>query len=99
MSSDFGHKSRNLMSKLGHPKDSDFNIFSISEVPFSGVGCSRFIFVTSFMTTLFHYTFQVQQMKAQNREEKMAKAQEREKLQREIAARERAEKMQVRTFN
>jgi hypothetical protein len=34
-------------------------------------------------------------MKAQNREEKMAKAQEREKLQREIAARERAEKIQV----
>ncbi len=40
--------------------------------------------------------FQVQQMKAQNREEKMAKAQEREKLQREIAARERAERIQVR---
>ena len=35
-------------------------------------------------------------MKAQNREEKAAKAQEREKLQREIAARERAEKIQVR---
>jgi hypothetical protein len=35
-------------------------------------------------------------MKAQNREEKMAKAQEREKLQREIAARERAERIQVR---
>lgn len=34
-------------------------------------------------------------MKAQNREEKMAKAQEREKLQREIAARERAERIQV----
>ena len=34
-------------------------------------------------------------MKAQNREEKMAKAQEREQLQREIAARERAERIQV----
>ena len=34
-------------------------------------------------------------MKAQNKEEKLAKAQEREKLQREIAAREKAEKMQV----
>ena len=43
----------------------------------------------------FFFYFQVQQMKAQNREEKMAKAQEREKLQREIAARERAEKIQV----
>jgi hypothetical protein len=38
-------------------------------------------------------------MKAQNREEKMAKAQEREKLQREIAARERAERIQVRLVN
>ncbi len=34
-------------------------------------------------------------MKAQNKEEKLAKAQEREKLQREIAAREKAEKMQA----
>jgi radixin len=39
-------------------------------------------------------TIEVQQMKAQNKEEKLAKAQEREKLQREIAAREKAEKMQ-----
>ena len=39
--------------------------------------------------------FQVQQMKAQNKEEKLAKQQEREKLQREIAAREKAEKLQV----
>ena len=37
-------------------------------------------------------------MKAQNKEEKLAKAQEREKLQREIAAREKAEKMQVDTI-
>ena len=34
-------------------------------------------------------------MKAQNKEEKLAKQQEREKLQREIAAREKAEKMQA----
>ena len=34
-------------------------------------------------------------MKAQNKEEKLAKQQEREKLQREIAAREKAEKLQV----
>jgi len=40
-------------------------------------------------------TIEVQQMKAQNKEEKLAKAQEREKLQREIAAREKAEKMQA----
>jgi len=40
-------------------------------------------------------TIEVQQMKAQNKEEKMAKQQEREKLQREIAAREKAEKMQA----
>lgn len=39
-------------------------------------------------------TIEVQQMKAQNKEEKMAKQQEREKLQREIAARERAERIQ-----
>merc|ERR1711887_38746 len=39
-------------------------------------------------------TIEVQQMKAQNKEEKLAKQQEREKLQREIAAREKAEKMQ-----
>jgi outer membrane lipopolysaccharide assembly protein LptE/RlpB len=32
-------------------------------------------------------TIEVQQMKAQNKEEKLAKQQEREKLQREIAAR------------
>merc|ERR1712180_568237 len=36
-------------------------------------------------------TIEVQQMKAQNKEEKLAKQQEREKLQREIAAREKAE--------
>jgi len=40
-------------------------------------------------------TIEVQQMKAQNKEEKLAKAQEREKLQREIAAREKAEKIQA----
>merc|ERR1711983_626212 len=40
-------------------------------------------------------TIEVQQMKAQNKEEKMAKQQEREKLQREIAAREKAEKLQA----
>lgn len=40
-------------------------------------------------------TIEVQQMKAQNKEEKLAKQQEREKLQREIAARERAEKIQA----
>ena len=40
-------------------------------------------------------TIEVQQMKAQNKEEKLAKQQEREKLQREIAAREKAEKLQV----
>lgn len=40
-------------------------------------------------------TIEVQQMKAQNKEEKMAKQQEREKLQREIAARERAERIQA----
>lgn len=40
-------------------------------------------------------TIEVQQMKAQNKEEKMAKQQEREKLQREIAAREKAEKIQA----
>jgi outer membrane lipopolysaccharide assembly protein LptE/RlpB len=34
-------------------------------------------------------TIEVQQMKAQNKEEKLAKQQEREKLQREIAARYR----------
>lgn len=34
-------------------------------------------------------------MKAQNKEEKLAKQQEREKLQREIAAREKAEKIQA----
>lgn len=39
-------------------------------------------------------TIEVQQMKAQAKEEKMAKQQEREKLQREIAAREQAEKKQ-----
>lgn len=39
-------------------------------------------------------TIDVQQMKAQAREEKMAKQQQREKLQLEIAARERAEKKQ-----
>merc|ERR1712226_1655682 len=39
-------------------------------------------------------TIEVQQMKAQNKEEKMAKQQEREKLQREIAAREKAERIQ-----
>ena len=37
-------------------------------------------------------------MKAQNKEEKLAKAQEREKLQREIALREKAERMQVETY-
>merc|ERR1712061_933406 len=37
---------------------------------------------------------EVQQMKAQNKEEKLAKQQEREKLQREIAAREKAERIQ-----
>merc|ERR1711936_990250 len=40
-------------------------------------------------------TIEVQQMKAQAREDKLAKQQEREKLQREIAAREKAEKMQA----
>jgi len=40
-------------------------------------------------------TIEVQQMKAQNKEEKLAKQQEREKLQREIAAREKAEKIQA----
>lgn len=39
-------------------------------------------------------TIDVQQMKAQAREEKLAKQQQREKLQLEIAARERAEKKQ-----
>merc|ERR1712025_490154 len=39
-------------------------------------------------------TIEVQQMKAQNKEEKLAKQQEREKLQREIAAREKAERIQ-----
>merc|ERR1712226_1615043 len=39
-------------------------------------------------------TIEVQQMKAQNKEEKLAKQQGREKLQREIAAREKAEKIQ-----
>ena len=37
-------------------------------------------------------------MKAQNKEEKLAKQQEREKLQREIAAREKAEKLQGKCF-
>lgn len=40
-------------------------------------------------------TIEVQQMKAQNKEEKLAKQQEREKLQREIAAREKAERIQA----
>merc|ERR1712168_1043598 len=40
-------------------------------------------------------TIEVQQMKAQNKEEKLAKQQEREKRQREIAAREKAERMQA----
>jgi len=40
-------------------------------------------------------TIEVQQMKAQNKEEKLAKQQEREKLQREIALREKAERMQT----
>merc|ERR1712241_1218773 len=40
-------------------------------------------------------TIEVQQMKAQNKEEKLAKQQEREKLQREIQAREKAEKIQA----
>merc|ERR1712241_1525765 len=40
-------------------------------------------------------TIELQQMKARNKEEKLAKQQEREKLQREIAARERAEKIQA----
>jgi len=39
-------------------------------------------------------TIEVQQMKAQAREEKLAKQQEREKLQREISAREQAERKQ-----
>ncbi|OXA50335.1 Moesin/ezrin/radixin 1 [Folsomia candida] len=39
-------------------------------------------------------TIEVQQMKAQAREEKLAKQQEREKLQREITAREQAERKQ-----
>lgn len=39
-------------------------------------------------------TIEVQQMKAQAKEEKLAKQQEREKLQKEIAAREQAEKKQ-----
>merc|ERR1711936_101848 len=39
-------------------------------------------------------TIEVQQMKAQNKEEKLAKQQEREKLQREIVAREKAERIQ-----
>ncbi|CAB3381244.1 Hypothetical predicted protein [Cloeon dipterum] len=39
-------------------------------------------------------TIDVQQMKAQSREERMAKQQQREKLQMEIAARERAERKQ-----
>ena len=34
-------------------------------------------------------------MKAQNKEEKLAKQQEREKLQRQIALREKAERMQT----
>ena len=66
--------------------------------------CTTYICVTLFLLNLcdviyeqppFQLFLQVQQMKAQNREEKMAKAQEREKLQREIAARERAERIQV----
>merc|ERR1719431_134904 len=40
-------------------------------------------------------TIEVQQMKAQNKEEKLAKQREREKLQREIAAREKAERLQA----
>ncbi|KAK2715391.1 moesin/ezrin/radixin homolog 1-like isoform X2 [Artemia franciscana] len=40
-------------------------------------------------------TIEVQQMKAQAREEKLAKIQEKEKLQREIEAREQAEKKQA----
>ena len=65
---------------------------------------TTYICVTLFLLNLcdviykqppFQLFLQVQQMKAQNREEKMAKAQEREKLQREIAARERAERIQV----
>ena len=40
-------------------------------------------------------TIEVQQMKAQNNEEKLTNQLEREKLQREIAAREKAEKMQA----
>lgn len=47
------------------------------------------------LIVLLRFHFQVQQMKAQNKEEKMAKQQEREKLQREIAAREKAERMQA----
>lgn len=40
-------------------------------------------------------TIEVQQMKAQNKEEKLAKQQEREKLQKEIALREKAERIQA----
>ena len=40
-------------------------------------------------------TIEVQQMKAKNNEEKLTNQLEREKLQREIAAREKAEKMQA----
>ncbi len=40
-------------------------------------------------------TIEVQQMKAQNKEEKLAKQQEKAKLQREIAAREKAERIQI----
>ena len=51
--------------------------------------------LVSWLNRTQNFSLQVQQMKAQNKEEKLAKQQEREKLQREIAAREKAEKLQV----
>jgi len=54
-----------------------------------------YIFALQYMRRRKPDTIEVQQMKAQNKEEKLAKQQEREKLQREIAARERAEKIQA----
>ena len=56
----------------------------------------KFLVHESELSVLMWYPlFKVQQMKAQNKEEKLAKQQEREKLQREIAAREKAERIQA----
>ena len=59
------------------------------------IKCDSIIFLFNLNRKLHCIFFnKVQQMKAQNKEEKLAKQQEREKLQREIAAREKAERIQ-----